>query len=109
VTEETMTLPLSDLKQVWVHPPSRDPSTPHALYYGVFVQQCYYLMDANHVAWAVQHGGSPNEYLNKAGEWEDDTMPSEREADFYDRCRWSDFGEAIAAAQKAVEKAKGGE
>lgn len=106
--QESVTLPLSDLKQVWVHRPEIMQQHP-ALSYGVYVEHQYYRGDPGYSAWAVRYGGSDRECFNRLGEWEEEPQPSDRDNAFYNRCRWSDFGEAMTAAQKAVEKAKGGE
>lgn len=36
--------------------------------------------------WAIRRNG---ECLNKAGEWEDEPLPSSRDDAFLSRCRWS--------------------
>jgi hypothetical protein len=45
--------------------------------------------------WAVRQGGN---CLSKAGEWEWEPMPSGREDDFLERCRFDTAQDAIAAA-----------
>jgi len=107
--QEGVYLPLSDLKQVWVQRPDTSVSSwdvPHEIYYGIYVEQCYSAKDPSYRAWAVKCGAWQNDYLTHAGGWETAPMPSDRTDSFYKRCRWPDFGEAMAAAQKAVEKAK---
>lgn len=62
--------------------------------------------------WAIFKSG--NACLNKDGEWEYQSMPSSRDDDFYERCRYASRDEAIAYYQRwktamvkwAVETAK---
>lgn len=51
---------------------------------------------------AVRRPGG--ECLNRQGGFEVEPSPSNRDQAFLDRCRWSDFGEAARALEKAAEK-----
>jgi hypothetical protein len=51
--------------------------------------------------WKAFHGGCY--CLNKAGQWELEPMPSSRDGDFVDRCRFDTAQEAIDAARKEKE------
>ena len=54
------------------------------------------------VRWAVVLGnGYPAWVLNKDGEWEYEPQPSSRDDEFFARCRWESFDEALAAAKTA--------
>lgn len=49
--------------------------------------------------WAIRHGRM---CLTKTGMWEYEPMPSYRDDEFYARCRWTDFTEALQAAQECT-------
>ena len=49
--------------------------------------------------WAVRQRGF---CLAKSGQWEYEPMPSHRDDAFYARCRWTDFAEALQAAQECT-------
>lgn len=51
--------------------------------------------------WAIVDGQN---CLNHKGEWEYEPFPSSRSTAYLKRCRWSDLKEAIAFAQKHLEK-----
>lgn len=51
---------------------------------------------------AVRRSGG--ECLNRQGGFEVEPSPSNRDQAFLERCRWSDFGEAAKALEKAAEK-----
>lgn len=52
------------------------------------------------VLWAVT--GGFGYVLGKSGRWEFEPQPSSRTDAFIERCRWTSFDEAYAAALKAV-------
>lgn len=53
------------------------------------------------VLFAVRRDGG--ECLNKQGGWEHEPMPSSRDAQFLERCRWADFSEAANALDRAPQ------
>jgi hypothetical protein len=42
--------------------------------------------------------------LNRNGEWEREPIPSNRDVEFYDRCRFKSFEAAVKAAEVALRK-----
>jgi hypothetical protein len=53
------------------------------------------------VRYAVRQG---SHCLSLDGEWEFESLPSSRDDEFYDRCRFRTFGQACAAAERAKEQ-----
>lgn len=55
------------------------------------------------IRWAVYQGyWHPATVLNTAGQWETEPSGSNRDDDFYARCRFGDFTEAFRAADRAA-------
>ena len=51
--------------------------------------------------WAVYKGyWTPPDVLNRDGTWEAEPSPSNRDDEFYERCRFDEFEHAFAAAQQ---------
>ena len=55
--------------------------------------------------YAVRNAGGQF-VLNQMGEWEREPSPSNRDADFYERCRFSTFEEATNAAEVIARKSE---
>ncbi len=57
------------------------------------------------VMWKVMQNGNA---LAKDGTWEHEPIPSSRDDEFYERCRFDTFGEAMEAARAALAGAETG-
>jgi hypothetical protein len=65
----------------------------------VTIEQRTHALDGTDT-WAICHIGR---CLNHDGEWEYESIPSERADDFLVRCRWTSYREALAAATPIVD------
>lgn len=71
----------------------------------VSVRKCIGHRQPMMVMWKVMQNGNA---LAKDGTWECEPIPSSRDEEFYERCRFDTFSEAMDAARAALDGAETG-
>jgi len=78
-----------------------DPHDPYSL----AIRQCYGHRLPQEPMWLVKrYALTEGPVLNVRGKWEDQPLPSNRDDEFYKRCRFESFQQAVLAATKAIGK-----
>ena len=65
----------------------------------IYIRKCFGYRLPKEPMWKVMRGGQGGPVLAKDGEWELEPIPSSRDDEFYARCRFDTYDEALAAVE----------